>query len=321
MITDRKMTPTIDYPAAVEFMEQQSNVFWTAHEIDVGKDKHDILVNMTDAERHAVITTLKLFTKYEMIIGEEYWLTKIMQKYPRPEIQAMASLFGAVELSVHSPFYRKINEELNLATDEFYSSYTSDPVLSARMKWLDNKLDSNNWFESLITFVFLEGAVLYASFAFLKHFQSAGKNKLLNVVSGINFSARDEALHSEAAAWLFQQHLSELGEAPVLYLKLIEDIAEQVLEHEIAIIDKLFEEGPIEGITKKQLVAFVKSRLNVCAQNMGLSGRLYDVDYNPLAEDFYKGINGFSANDFFSSVGNQYQRDWNESGFNWSKGE
>ena len=313
-ITTRKMTPTIDYPVAVAYTNKQANVFWPPEEIKVEKDKQDILVNMTEAERHAVITTLKLFTKYEMIIGEEFWIGKIMEWFPRPEIQAMASLFGAVELSVHAPFYRKINEELNLATDEFYTSYTTDPVLSDRIKFLDNLLGHEDKAKALGAFTFGEGAILYSSFAFLKHFQSQGKNKLLNVVAGINFSARDEALHSEAAGWLFQQYASEAELNLEEYEAYFTEVAQKVLEHEEAIIDKLFEKGDIEGVTKTQMISFIKSRINVCMRNMGFTN-IHKVDYNPVSEWFYKGINGYAMNDFFVSVGNQYQRNWTGQGF------
>src|SRR3546814_3690010 len=54
------------YPEAIKFAETQETIFWTANEINVDKDKQDMLVNMTEAENHSVVTTLKLFTLYEM---------------------------------------------------------------------------------------------------------------------------------------------------------------------------------------------------------------------------------------------------------------
>jgi len=313
-MTTPKDTYTVDYPQAVEYRNKQAAIFWPPEEVKVGKDKQDILVNMTPAERHGVITTLKLFTKYELIIGEEFWLTKVMEAFPRPEIQSMASLFGAMELSVHAPFYAKLNEELNLATDEFYNSYLEDPVLSNRIEYLDKILSNEDLAYSLAAFSFIEGAVLYSSFAFLKHFQTNGKNKLLNVVSGINFSARDEALHSEATGWLFQQYVKEAGINIDEYEEKVKEIAEVVYEHEKAIIQKIFSEGDIEGITETQLDLFVKSRINICLRNLGYKN-LYEVTYNPIGEYFYKSVNGYSMNDFFVSVGNQYERSWTGEGF------
>jgi ribonucleoside-diphosphate reductase beta chain len=281
---------------------------------------------MTDAERHATITTLKLFTKYEQIIGDEFWLNFVFKKFPRAaDIQPMAAMFGAMELQVHAKFYAKINEELGLATDSFYNEYLSDPVLSDRIAFLEDILSNKDDLRALGGFVFGEGAILYSNFGFLKHFQSQGKNKLLNVVSGINFSARDENLHSEAAAWLFRtlkKEMLELGLIDDQYLIDLErDIrvaAHTVLEHEKRIIEKIFEKGKIDGITPLQLEHFVQSRINLCLRNLGYANE-FKVDYNPIAEWFYKGITGFQMTDFFSSVGNAYQRDWDINGFTFGK--
>lgn len=317
-----KETFTVDYPEAVEFAEQQSNIFWPSHEVKVEKDKQDILVRMTEAERHGTITVLKLFTKYEQIIGDEFWLNFVFKKYPRPaDIQPMAALFAAMELQVHAKFYSKINEELGLATDEFYQEYKDDPVLAERIEYLEGTLYGKDDLRALGGFVFGEGAVLYSSFAFLKHFQSQGKNKALNIVSGINFSARDENLHSEAAAWLFRQHLYEAEQAGLIDKAYKEELkadiykgAQTVYEHEQQIIKKIFEKGSIESITPTQLEHFVQSRINLCLRNLGYEN-LFKVDYNPIAEWFYDGINGYQMTDFFSSQGNQYQRNWTGEGF------
>lgn len=313
---------TVDYPEASEFMNQQQAVFWPHFEVKVSKDKQDILVNMTEAERHGTITTLKLFTKYEQIIGDEFWLGFVFNKFPRPaDIQPMAAMFGAMELAVHAKFYSTLNEELGLATDKFYNEYLEDEDLKARVEFLEKSIADKDDLRALGCFTFGEGAVLYSSFAFLKHFQSQGKNKLLNVVSGINFSARDEALHSEAAAWLFRTLLKEKKEAglidEVFEESLKNDIylaAETVLLHEKAIISKIFEKGRIEGITDTQLEHFAQSRINLCLRNLGYEN-LYKVDYNPVGDWFYKGINGYSMIDFFNSQGNQYVRDWDSEGF------
>jgi len=321
-IQTKKDEFTVDYEWAVEFADKQAQHFWPHDEVKVHKDKQDILVNMTEPERHGVITTLKLFTLYEQIIGDEFWLNFVFKKFPRPaDIQPMAAMFAAMELQVHAKFYAKINEELGLANDEFYRSYLDDPELKARIDFLENTLHSKDDLRSLGAFTFGEGAILYSSFAFLKHFQSQGKNKLLNVVSGINFSARDENLHAEAAAAIFRElkeELKQLGQfSEQDDMELKEDIlkaAEKVFEHEQVIIRKIFEKGKIEGITETQLEHFAQSRINYCLENLGYD-KLYKVEYNPIAEYFYKGINGYQMQDFFSSQGNQYVRDWNKEGF------
>jgi len=317
-----KDTFTVDYPEARAYADAQAKTFWPHFEVKVEKDKQDILVNMTDAERHATVTTLKLFTKYEQIIGDEFWLEFVYKKFPRPaDIQPMAALFAAIELQVHAPFYSRINEELGLATDEFYKQYLEDPVLSDRIQFLENAIANKDDLRALGVFAFGEGAILYTSFAFLKHFQSKGKNKALNIVSGINFSSRDEDLHSQAAGWLFRTLFAEKDAAKLLTEEYKEALktdifkaAEIVLEHEKQIINKLFEKGPIDGITEKQLEHFAESRINKVLSYLGYNN-LYQVKYNPVAEWFYKGTEGYGMIDFFSSQGNQYVRGWSGEGF------
>ena len=180
----------VNYPEAIEMTEKQTSIFWTAEEVNVSKDVHDILTNLTEAEKHGVITTLKLFTKYELIVGDEYW-NRVGKLFQHPaDIQRMASTFSFFELGVHGPFYSKINEALGLATEEFYTEYTNDPVLRQRIRMLEHYAASDDVPTFLMALAMIEGVVLYSNFAFLKHFQSQGKNKITNIVRGINFSAR-----------------------------------------------------------------------------------------------------------------------------------
>lgn len=310
-----------DYPEAIEFAAKQNSVFWLHDEVKVEKDKQDLLVNLIKSEKHGVVSVSKLFTKYELFVGEEYWGDVIMKRYPRPEISRMASAFAFFELNVHAPFYAKLNEELGIATDEFYTSYVNDPVLHDRMSFIGAMLEDPDELISLAAFTFIEGAVLYSSFAFLKHFQSNGKNKVMNLVRGINFSVRDENLHSLAGAWLFKTVRDELKLTKKQLEKLIariKQIAAQVFEHESRIVDMIFEEGDIPGITSKDLKAFVKHRINFCLSNIEIDPIFTaEETANTIEEWFYKGINDFQFNDFFSGVGNQYNRNWEKLGFVW----
>lgn len=180
----------VNYPEAIEMTEKQTSIFWTAEEVNVSKDVHDILTNLTEAEKHGVITTLKLFTKYELIVGDEYW-NRVGKLFQHPaDIQRMASTFSFFELGVHGPFYSKINEALGLATEDFYSEYANDPILKQRISMLEQYAASEDVPTFLMALAMIEGVVLYSNFAFLKHFQSQGKNKITNIVRGINFSAR-----------------------------------------------------------------------------------------------------------------------------------
>ncbi len=314
-------TPTaslaVKYPQATEFTNQQLSVFWLPGEVKVEKDVQDILVNMTENERHGVITTLKLFTIYELKAGGEYWGGRFKDRFQQHEMQKMASTFAMFELAIHKPFYSKINELLFLDNDEFYQSYGQDEVLKARMDFIDQVIDHENDLISLAGFSLVEGAILYSNFAYLKHFQAQGKNKLLNVVRGINFSVRDENLHSLGGAWAFRKLLAEAKLTPEEHAYVKSQVlaaAKALYEHECHIVDLIFSKGPIDGITSIQMKHFVESRINQCLVELGFE-KMFDVKYNPIAEWFYTSINSFTFNDTFSGVGNSYHRNWDESAF------
>lgn len=319
----RLLTPkdayVMDYQTAVDYAEAQMEIYWLPTEIKVEKDVQDLRVEMNDAERHGVITTLKLFTLYELRIGSDYWLGRVAREFQRPDIEFMATTFGFVEIGIHARFYNQINEAMMLDTEEFYNSYLDDPILKSRMEFIEAAADSPDLLLSLGSFSMIEGAILYSSFAFLKHFQSNGKNRLLNVTRGINFSVRDENLHSEAGAWLFRTLLAETELDDLEAAKLqesLEDVAWKIYEHECRIIDMTFEHGDMEGIDADEMKEFVRSRLNLCLENLGY-GPIFVVEDNPVASWFYDGINGYQMHDFFTGQGSEYHRSWDQTRFVW----
>lgn len=310
-----------EYPEFSKLADEQIKIFWPWNEIRVAKDKQDLLVGMTEAEQHGTISTLKLFTKYELFVGNEHWGNRIAKAYPQVGVQRMSSAFAHVELNSHAPFYNEINRELGLANYEFYTEYLNDPVLSARMKFIDRIIDSEDDELSTAVFSVVEGGVLYSAFAFLKHFQTQGKNKLQNVVRGINMSARDENLHAIGGSMLVNTALREQGRSSYelsQFSQAVKEAVEQIYVHECQIVDKIFEKGKMDGITDVQLKHFVQSRLNLCLDNLNIE-RNYQVKYNPIAEYFYKGINDYQYNDFFQGVGREYTRDWDKKSFIWKK--
>ena len=314
------LLPINERKEPIEFADQQLKVFWTAEEVNVEKDIQDVLVNFTESEKHAVITTLKLFSIYETHAGREYWGSRYKGMFNGAEFHRMASVFSMFELAVHAPFYNKINQLLHLDTPDFYMSYLDSPTLKARVEHIGEIIDHEDDLISLAAFSMVEGVILYSNFAYLKHYQSQGKNKLMNVVRGINFSVRDESLHSTAGAWSFKYKMSQNNYSDQ-YKKEIEvkirQAANRIYEHECQIIAMLFEKGDIKGITEHQLECFVQSRVNLCLAELGFE-KEYDVKYNPIATWFYDGINKFQFNDFFSGQGREYNRNWDETQFLWN---
>lgn len=315
----KHLIPVTTHKEIVDFADKQLKIFWLPDEINVEKDIQDIKVNLTEAERHGVITTLKLFTLYETHAGSEYWGNRFRQIFNGAEFERMASVFSMFELAVHAPFYNKINQLLHLDNEEFYTSYLQNPLLKERIDFIGNYISDPDPLISLSVFSLVEGVILYSNFAFLKHYQSQGKNSMMNIVRGINFSVRDENLHSAAGAWCFRLKMQDAHPTKIEYYQTnIKLIAERIYEHECGIIDMIFEKGDIKGITAHQLRCFVQSRINECLKQLGFD-KLYDVKYDPISSWFYKGINNYQFNDFFAGQSREYHRNWDEASFKWKK--
>lgn len=323
----KKDTYTFDYPAILKFEQAQMDNYWMPGEPKVEKDIHSILTECSDEEKHGIITVLRLFTLYELVVGNEYWLGRFRRMFPRPDFNRMAAIFGMTEINIHAPFYNKINELLGLANDEFYSSYVKDDILKSRMDYIDNivakKGDIYDDLLSLAVFSMVEGAVLYSSFAYLKSYQVNGKNKLGAIVAGIDFSVRDEHQHSLGGATSFLIAIEEMKQDgtldPERYAQLVKDIRDAAIylgHHEERIVDMIFEVGDKDNM-KDSMKQFVRSRLNLCLQNVNVpSVYSYDeIGANPVAAWFYQNLNLPVLHDFFVNLGSQYNRDYSESAF------
>lgn len=305
------------YPWAVEMARNQQDIFWPAEELGVEEDEQDFRIGLNDAERHGVLTAQSILTQYELMIGgNELWGGKISKLFPRPEIQRMAACFANVELNSHAPFYAIGNEVLGVATDEFYTQWQMDPVFSERIQFIEACSGSDNPLLVTSALAFMEGAVLFSVFGFFKGFNSRGFNLIPHFVAGIDGSAKDENFHSLASANLFnvcraeriqygnhsQKDELELGTQ-------IWRMAEQVYQHELAIIDKLFAIPGNRVVTQDELVHFLKDRINVVLERLGMP-RMFSIEKGVISNWFYQQLSTVKVPDFFAATQLQYTRNW-----------
>lgn len=305
------------YPWAIEFAQNQQAIFWPAEELGVEEDEADFRNGLTPAEKHGVLEAQSILTKYEaMIGGDEFWGGRIAKLFPRPEIIRMCACFANVELNSHAPFYKIGNEVMGVATDEFYLRWKDDPILSDRIAYLNKMSNHKNPLIVTAALTFMEGAVLFSIFGYFKGFNSRGHNKIPHFVSGIDASAKDENFHSLASSALYQVCMRERMEngnhSPEEHAKLvraIKKIAKTVYEHELRIIDKLFEKGTTDVISKEELIAFLQDRINICLARLGLQP-MFKHPQGEISTWFYAQLSKVKVPDFFASTQVQYTKNW-----------
>jgi len=310
----------LEYSWAYDFMTAQKNHPWTHNQIGVESDVAQYHTEFTEAEKHGITTILKLFTTYEIHVGN-YWVDVIYRIFPKHEIRMMALAFAAME-GEHALFYDKLNTALGISSKEFYLSFMEEPAMKERMEVIEKaiELGVSEYEEdaalSLATFSIVEGVILYSSFAFLMSFQQPPKNKLKNTCTGLAYSVRDELIHADADSKLFNVFVKERQVDRTELDKKIIDMAKKSFELESVIIDNIFSKGKIEGITDHQLKEFVKSRVNRKLKDIDIPP-IYEVSYNPISKWFYKSISSVEFSDFFDRNPTDYTSNWD---FNKIKG-
>ncbi len=310
-------TPTL--AQALEFEAQQIKFHWLASEMLVEQDKQTLLTGTTVAEKHAVLTVLKTFTHYEVRAGNSYWLGRILNTFAPIEIKRMATVFGYIENCVHAPFYDMINKALFVNDADFYNDYLKDPVLAEHMGYVDEAANADDLLLALATFSLIEGAVLYSAFAVLKSFRANGHNKMSAITNGVNFSERDEALHSAAGAWLYHvvRQYGKTGHRAANHPHhMFEHIVTKLVAHEDHIIDMIFEQGEFCSLTKADTQAWVRERVNHCLKQLQLEP-MYTVNKSSISGWFGRESVGLTRTDFFDGIP-KYKKGFPLEGFDFS---
>ena len=315
MITEiRRWYKPFEYQEAFTFYKDQHRAHWLADEVPLASDLNDWKLNLTDSEKNLIGNILKSFAQTEVHVND-YWSTKVSLWFPKPEIQAMARVFADFE-SIHAEAYARLNEELGL---DNFKAFLEDEVSKAKIERLletPGETLEDQVLSLAIFSAFTEGVNLFSSFAILMSFQ------LRNLMKGtgqiVEWSVRDESLHSKAGCWLFRTVLSEYTElnTDTLRNKIIEACHLSV-KLEFDFIDKAFEMGDIDGLNKEQLKNFIKARANEKMIELGYHLIYNDIDPNLLKQMEWFGhlTSGKTHQDFFAGRVTSYSKstaDWGD---------
>ena len=243
-------------------------------------------------------------------VVNDYWSTLVTKWFKKPEIIAMAVTFASFE-TIHAEAYSLLNEELGL---DNFSEFLEDEATMAKIQALMDVRDSHtgepDWSErtkSLAIFsAFTEGVNLFSSFAVLLSFKL--RNLLKGVGQIVEWSIRDESLHSDAGCWLFKTLLKENPELNTPELntpelkKQIEDAAHLSLKLELDFINKVYEMGDLEGCSKYDLISFIKHRVNTKMSDLGYGAIVNDIDKEAIQRmSWFDNLSGGKQHsDFFA---------------------
>ena len=314
MITElRPHYKPFEYQTAFEFYKDQHRAHWLADEVPLSSDLNDWKLKLSESEKSLIGNILKSFAQTETYVND-YWATKVAVWFPKHEIKAMACAFADFE-SIHAEAYARLNEELGL--DDF-QAFMEDEEAKAKIDRLV-ELPGDTLREKALSLAifsaFTEGVNLFSSFAVLMSFQ------LRNLMKGtgqiVEWSVRDESLHSKAGCWLFRTMLEEMPELNEGMESQIYDACDISVKLEFDFIDKAFEMGEVKGLNIDQLKNFIKERANQKLIELGYNPLYNDIDPNLLKQMEWFGhlTSGKTHQDFFAGRVTDYSKstaDWSD---------
>jgi ribonucleoside-diphosphate reductase beta chain len=307
ILTPRPAYGPFEYPQAYKFWERQQQSHWLHTEVSMASDINDWKTKLTSAERAVVGHILKGFTQSEVFI-QEYWSNKVAKWFKKPEIQMMSACFASME-SIHAVSYAYLDQSLGL---EDFEGFLHEPTAKAKIDRLMTTKGKSKEEIALSLAVFSgfnEGVNLFSSFAVLLNFSRF--NKLKGVGQIIQFSIKDESLHSEAGCWLFRTLVSEHPGILTDELKSkLYDAAETTVALEDAFIDKAFAVGDIEGLSAADMKAFIRHRANTKLLDLGLKTIFDNIDPDALRRMSWFDVMsaGVGLTDFFAARVDDYSK-------------
>lgn len=303
-----------EYPQAFEYYKNQHRAHWLADEVPLASDLNDWRLNLNGSEKNLIGNILKSFAQTEVYVND-YWSSKISQWFPKPEVVAMASAFGAFE-AIHAEAYARLNDELGL--DNFQAFMEDEASRNKIERLLETPSDTieEKALALAIFSAFTEGVNLFSSFAILMSFQL--RNMLKGTGQIVEWSVRDESLHSTAGCWLFRTLMQESPELDTVEMRNnVIEACNISVKLEFDFIDKAFEMGEIEGLNKDQLKNFIKARANDKIKELGYNPVYNDIDPALLKqmEWFSHLTSGKTHQDFFANRVTDYSKstgDWSD---------
>lgn len=308
LLQPRAVYAPFEYPQAYDYWERQQQAHWLHSEISMSSDVNDWKMVLNEKEKNVIGNILKGFTQSEVFI-QEYWSSMVSKWFRKPEIQMLSACFASME-SIHAVSYAYLNQSLGL---EDFSAFLHEPTAKAKIdRLMETKGKTKQEIaKSLAIFsAFNEGISLFSSFAVLMNFSRF--NKMKGVGQIIAFSIRDESLHSEAGCWLFRTLIEENPSILTDDLKKeLYEAARLTVQLEDNFIDKCFELGDIEGLTKVDLKNYIRYRTNTKLQDIGLKSNWKNINKESIDNMMWFDImssNSAELQDFFAGRVSGYSK-------------
>lgn len=303
-IFDKRMNyKPFEYPEVLKFTEAINKSFWVHSEVDFTADTQDFHSNLTMAERTAIKHSLLAIAQIEVAV-KTFW-GNIYLHFPKPEFNGLGSTFAECEFR-HSEAYSRLLEVLGYNNE--FQKLMEIPVIKERVEYLSGVLqdtrseDRKKYVVSLILFsILIENVSLFSQFAIILSF-TRFKGYMKNVSNIIAWTSVDEQIHANGGIYIvntIREEFPDFFDADTVAL--IRKTVEESIEVERKILDWIFIEGEIDIINKKDLLNFMKFRVDESMKQIGFDPifNVTNAEYQPMSW-FEEEVFANSLDDFFA---------------------
>jgi len=292
-----------EYPEVLQFIEAINKSYWVHSEVDFTADVQDFHSQLEPYEKNAVKNALLAIAQIEVNV-KTFW-GNLYDHLPKPELNGLGATFAECEFR-HSEAYSRLLEVLGY-NDEFLE-VVNVPAVRDRIDYLGKMLKNANsqdpkaYVSSLLLFsILIENVSLFSQFAIILSF-TRFKGYMKNVSNIIAWTSVDEQIHANGGIYLINKIREE---QPDLLtdedIESIYDLVDESIEMESNILDWIFELGELDKISKKNLLDFMKYRVDDSLKKIGMKTR-YNIsgeDYKPMIW-FEEEVFANSMDDFFA---------------------
>ncbi|WP_417886064.1 ribonucleotide-diphosphate reductase subunit beta [Zunongwangia sp.] len=292
-----------EYPGVLDFTDAINRSFWVHSEVDFTGDIQDFHSHLSEGEKDVVKKSLLAIAQIEVAV-KSFW-GDLYKHLPKPEFNGLGSTFAECEFR-HSQAYSRLLEVLGYNNE--FEKVIEVPAIKHRINYLTEALEHTNaeepkdYVSSLILFsILIENVSLFSQFAIVLYFNRF-KGVMKNVSNIIAWTSVDEQIHANAGIYI----INKIREENPDYFddKLIQKLTDSVkksIEVEEEILDWIFESGELDNINKKNLMDFMKFRLDESLTQIGIP-KIYNIsaaEYKPM-QWFEEEVFANSLDDFFA---------------------
>ena len=264
-----------EYPEVMTFIDSINKSFWVHSEVDFTADVQDFHSSLNYSEKEVIKRSLLGIAQIE--VGVKTFWGDLYKYFPKPEFNGLGSTFAECEFR-HSEAYSRLLEVLGYNKE--FENLLEIPVFIERLNIIDKYLRNDvPIIEKLLFFtIIIENASLFSQFANILSF-TRFKGYMKNTSNIIAWTSIDEQIHANAGIYMLNEFKKEISSENI---KIIEEevcfFVNGFIKYEEKLLDWIYEEGELTYFSKKDMLNFMKYRIDESLVKMGFN-KVFNITY------------------------------------------